>query len=115
MITMEELEATKRKRQAELDDSLGPMYREYDWNGYYNYDDIQSTLGNPYNSNYRGTESPYFYKPYSIPHSDDEEHDEDVGRLFWFWITTTFTTYTTTVSKYTSTPSCSTTSSYGQC
>jgi len=113
---MEELEATKKKRQAELDDSLGPKYKEYDWNRYYNYDDIQSTLGNPYNLNYRGTESPYFYKPYSIPQGDNEEqYEEDVGRLFWFWITTTFTTYTTTVSKYTSTPSCSTTSSYGQC
>ena len=110
---MEELEAGKKKRQVETDYLLGQGYRGYNGNGYYNDDEIQSTLGNPYIPN--NSESPYYYKPYSIPQSDGELYEEDVGRLFWFWITSTVTTYTTTISKYTSTPSCSTTSSYGQC
>ena len=136
---MEQLEEAKKKREADPQHSYGPMYKGLNENGY-NYDDIQSTLGNPYYTmNYRDSVSDYFYRPYSLPQSE-EPYEEDGGRFFFFLITTyislittdkmnitkyadltlmfifsTSTFYTTTTTKISSTPSCSTTSSYGQC
>ena len=85
---MKELEEAKKKREADPQYSFGPVYKGFNANGY-NYDDIQSTLGNPYSyTNYRDSLPDYFYNPYSMPQSNDEEpFAEDGGRLFWYWFT----------------------------
>ena len=93
---MEELEEAKKKREADPQYLLGPMYRDYGGNGY-NYDNIQSTLGKPY---YRDTPPPYYYNQrYSPIYNDDDAmmHDEgqlnDGGRNFFIWLTRYFYFY----------------------
>ena len=100
---MEELEAAKKKREADPDYLIGPMYSAYSGSRY-NYDDIQSTLGHPYYPNYRDAEPPFFYDSPYYPSYNDEPYSDQGGRLFFFWVTYTSTYYTTSTSTYSSTP-----------
>ena len=99
---MEQLEAAKKKREADPDYLVDPMYSGYSGNGY-NYGDIQSTLGNPYFPNYRDAEPPFYYGSPYYPSYNDEPYDQG-GRLFFFWITYTSTYYLTSTSTYSSVP-----------
>ena len=83
---MEELEEAKKKREADPSYLLGPMYRDYEGNGY-NYDHIQSTLGFPYYPNYRDAEPPFYYNQPFYNEDPFEEQELD-GRWFLYWSTT---------------------------